>query len=366
MIIYPEGGGLLCMFLNWALGLQALGCRVIWLELLPQRASSTKLRANLLALKRNLEKYGLADSIALFSETGAGLPEELKDLCLDLDAASEADLLLDLQYALPEKVVARFPRSALVDLDPGLLQIWMSDGHFATARHDVYFTTGETVGRPGSGIPDCGIAWHYTPPPVSLEHWLPVTASADARYTTVAHWYYGEMQWKGETFNNDKRASFIDYLSLPGLVDAGLELALCLGDTDDSERLLWEKNGWKIRPSWDVALTPADYQNYIANSRGEFSCAKPAYIRLQTAWVSERTLCYLASGKPAIVQHTGPSAILPDGAGVFRFRNLNEAAAAIDKAESDYENQCCMARALAEEHFDAKKVVAGVLEKALN
>jgi len=353
------------MFLNWALGLQELGCNVLWLEPLPEGASPAKLLANLLTLKRNLTKFGLADSIALFFESGAQLPEELDGLCMNLDAAAEADVLLDLQYALSEKVVTRFARSALVDLDPGLLQIWMSQHKFATARHDIYFSIGETVGKPKSGLPDCEITWHYTPPPVSLEHWSSTKVAPDARYTTVAHWYYGEMEWNGETFNNDKRTSFYDYLSLPGLVSAGLEIALCSGDADDQEKLLWEQNGWKIQDAWEVASTPNDYQYYIEHSRGEFSCAKPSCMRLQNAWVSDRTLCYLASGKPAIVQHTGPSRILPNAAGMFRFCDLKEAATAIEKVESDYENQCRLARALAEQHFDAKKVVAGVLEKAL-
>src|SRR5437016_11759200 len=96
-INYPQGGGQLSMFLNWALGLQELGCNVLWLEPLPEGASPAKLLANLLALKRNLAKFGLADSIALFFESGAQLPEELDGLCMDLDTATEADLLLELR-----------------------------------------------------------------------------------------------------------------------------------------------------------------------------------------------------------------------------------------------------------------------------
>jgi glycosyltransferase involved in cell wall biosynthesis len=88
-------------------------------------------------------------------------------------------------------------------------------------------------------------------------------------------------------------------------------------------------------------------------------------MRLANAWVSDRTLCYLASGKPAIVQHTGPSRFLPDAEGLFRFRNLDEAARALTAAESDYERHCRQARALAEEYFDARKVLAKLLERAL-
>lgn len=319
-------------------------------------------------LKRNLERYGLGDSLALGMRSGAPLPEDIRRMCLSVEKAVEADLLLDLHYSIPAGIVRRFSPSALVDLDPGLLQLWMSGGAFETPPHDVYFTIGETVGKLGTGVPACGIEWHYTPPPVSLEHWLPTLAPAGAPYNTVAHWFYGEMTWRGETFNNDKRASFLDFLTLPSLVSAPLELALCLGDKDDAtdpERLLWESHRWSVRHSWSVTPTPSDYQSYIQQSRGEFSCAKPSCMKLQNAWVSDRTLCYLVAGKPAIVQHTGPSRILPDAAGLFHFRTLAEASAAMERVEADYENQCRLARALAEEHFDARKIVTAVLEKAL-
>jgi hypothetical protein len=101
------------------------------------------------------------------------------------------------------------------------------------------------------------------------------------------------------------------------------------------------------------------------NSFGEFSCAKPSYVRLQSAWISDRTLCYLASGKPAVVQHTGPSRFLPGNAGLFRFHDPEEAARCLETAAADYEHQCTLARTLAEEYFDARKVVGSILERAL-
>src|SRR5262249_11504230 len=134
---------------------------------------------------------------------------------------------------------------------------------------------------------------------------------------------------------------------------------------EEEERRTLEGHGWRVCHSFAVASTPWDYQKYIQNSRGEFSCVKPSCVRLQNAWVSDRTLCYLASGKPAVVQHTGPSCILPDAAGLFRFRDLQEAARCLETAAADYDNQCRLARALAEEYFDARKVVRRVLERAL-
>jgi hypothetical protein len=89
-------------------------------------------------------------------------------------------------------------------------------------------------------------------------------------------------------------------------------------------------------------------------------------MQLQNAWISDRTICYLASGKPAIVQHTGPSRFLPDAEGLFRFRNLNEAVRVISLVEADYDRQCRAARALAEAYFDAEKVIRRFLERAMS
>ncbi len=152
---------------------------------------------------------------------------------------------------------------------------------------------------------------------------------------------------------------------MPRLTRQVLELALYLADGDGADRELFESQGWRVRHSRDVAGTPELYRAYIQASRGEFSCAKPSCMKFQNAWVSDRTLCYLASGKPAVVQHTGPSAYLPNGDGLFRFTTLEEAAAALDDVCSDYERQCRAAREIAAAYFDATQVVAKIMSEAL-
>lgn len=362
---YPEGGGQLWVYLNWALAVRALGCKVIWLELVWRNCPIETLRANFLSLQKQLAQFQLADGLALASESGDPLPAEIASQCLDLHAATEADLLINLQYKAPAEILRQFRRTALIDIDPGLLQIWHTTGAVRFAPHDLYFSIGETVGRPGARFPDCGVRWHYTPPPVFLPAWESVKAGEGAAFTTTAHWWYGDMEWNGETFSNDKRSSFLEFLELPAKTTAKLELAVCLGKSEDEEKKLWQQHGWQIHSAWDVSSTAADYRNYIRQSRGEFSCAKPSCMRLQNAWISDRTLCYLASGKPAIVQHTGPSHSLPEAAGLFRFRTIDEASAALAAVEADYEKHCDLARNLAETYFDGTKVVRRVLETAL-
>jgi len=262
--------------------------------------------------------------------------------------------------------VRRFRRSAFVDTDPGLLQVWMTTGDICVAPHDVYFTIGETVGTPEARIPDCGLRWHYTPPPVFLAEWPVVPADPASSYTTITHWWGGTFEFRGTTFSNDKGAAFLEYAGLPSRTSAKLELAVCLGEHYEEWRARLEPQGWHIREAWDVSATPEEYRSYIQRSRGEFSCVKGCYVQFANAWVSDRTICYLASGKPAVVQHTGPSRFLPDAAGVFRFRSMDEAVRALAAAEADYARHSRLARALAEEYFDGCRVIARVLERALD
>jgi glycosyltransferase involved in cell wall biosynthesis len=194
-------------------------------------------------------------------------------------------------------------------------------------------------------------------------------------------------------FENNKRVSFIHMANLPRMVARPLELALFLGDgdpldppviksdwhgaveapadvtdyqSDAIDRRYLEARGWRIRHSREVAATPWAFQRYVQESRGEFSCAKPSCMRFQNAWISDRTLCYLASGKPAVVQHTGPSAFLPNGEGFFRFTTLDQAAAALRTIDEDYARHCRAARELAAAHFDGQQVLADMLNIAFD
>jgi hypothetical protein len=136
------------------------------------------------------------------------------------------------------------------------------------------------------------------------------------------------------------------------------------GDVEDRRRL--EANGWQVRHAHEVSSSPEAYQTYVQRSRGEFSCAKPSCMRFRNAWISDRTLCYLASGRPAVVQDTGPSFYLPHDMGLFRFSTLDDAVAAFEVIDRDYEKQRHAAREIVETWFDAQKIVPRILEQALS
>ena len=363
---YPEGGGHLWEYLNWALGLRAIGCNVIWLESVAANSPVAEVQANVSALKLRLEHYDLANCLALYSSDETSPLDAAAMGCMDVDAAARADLLLEFRYDTPLHVVKRFRRSALLDIDPGLSQSWISKGRINLTPHDVYFTTGETVGQLGTRIPDLGLNWIYTSPCVALDWWPVREATSDMPFTTVAHWYAGGwLEEDAHAYRDDKRSGFLPFLDMPELIDHPFQLALDLLPEDD-QRIALKRRGWSVVDAHKVAATPWNYQHYIRDSFGEFSCAKPACLKLENAWLSNRTLCYLASGKPAVVQHTGTSRFLPDDSGLFRFRSLQEATRWVKQVVADYGNQCKFARSLAQNYFDATQVTGVLLEKALS
>ena len=383
---FPDGGGHFWVYMQYAQGLRRLGCEVYWLEQFrpPASGDSAQEAALLAPFFERMKRFGLDGKTLLYAKAGSDFRFvgcEWPDVERVL---KRADLLLNFHYAIDPRLLACARRTALVDIDPGLLQFWMSSGQLKVPPHDSYLTTGETVGTPAARFSDCGLRWTHIRPPVCLDLW-PVTYDARSEaFTTVSSW--SSASWlkvdrNGETvlLDNTKRVSFLDFVDLPRHTSQPLELALYLLDRDpEGERRLkqaekdaadrahLESHGWRVRDSREVAGSPEAYRAYVQQSRGEFSCAKPSCMEFQNAWVSDRTLCYLASGKPVVVQHTGPSSYLPHGEGMFRFTSRPEAVEALESIASDYARHCRAARDIAETHFDARRVLETALNAALS
>jgi hypothetical protein len=376
---FPDGGGHFWVYMQYVTALLRLGCDVIWLERFRSTGDPEHDRRLRARLFERLAPFGMAERAILYlgDDVEPGVARAL----------ARADLLLNFQYDMSPDLVACFRRSALVDIDPGLLQHWMALGEIRPAPHDLYFTTGETVGARGSAVPDCGLPWRRIRPPVDLESWPFVPAPEEAPFTTVSSWMGGaDGEWvddgRGGFYDNNKRVAFLRYLELPLRARREFELALCLDESPESEararrqayadyegdaadRKRLESHGWRVRHAYTVAGSPERYQQYIRGSRAEFSAVKPSCLHFRNAWISDRTLCYLATGRPAVVEDTGPSAVLPRDEGLLRFACLEEAADAVRRVDADYARHARAARAIAETWFDAKRVVAGLLEQAL-
>ncbi|HEY2554940.1 MAG TPA: hypothetical protein VGI15_06805 [Candidatus Cybelea sp.] len=363
VVNYPQGGGHFWVYLQYLDGLRRLGADVWWLEQFVPSGDEGEDRARIVALTERLRSYGVADRLILY--TG---PDEF----VNVSAAhahrvfADADLLLNFHQRIAGWLLARFRRTALVDIDPGLLQYWMTSGLLTVARHDLYLTTGETVGKPHAKFPDCGLPWIQIRPPVSLDLLPVVPAPEDGAYTTVSNWWGHEWVVDDEGIHdNNKRRAFLRFARLPARTRAPLELALLLdpqsaADRKDGEHL--RGRGWRVRHAHEVAGNPADYQHYIQQSRGEFSCAKWSCMKFENAWISDRTLCYLATGRPAVVADTGPSELLPRDRGLLRFTTVDEAAAALEEVQANYAVHAKAARELAE-IFDARRVAETILSR---
>jgi hypothetical protein len=374
VVDFPEGSGHLWVYLQYVLGLRQLGCDVYWLERFRGSGDPDGDEKLVRAFRARMEPFGLTGKLILYRTTGSRREPGPPESYVGIDGAEaeaifdRADLLLNFHYAINPTLLERFRRTALVDIDPGLLQFWISRRQLFVASHDLYFTIGETVGTPAARVPDCGLKWIRIRPPVSLESWpFRFNPQAEA-FSTVSNW--DSNNWivdQDEVYENTKRVAFLKFAELPRFTSQPLELALFLkSERDFEERRQLEDYGWRIRCSLEVARTTDAYQAYIRGSRGEFSCAKPSYVRFQSAWVSDRTLCYLASGRPAVVQDTGPSALLPHGEGMFRFSTLEDAARAFETINRDYEKHCKAARRIAETFFDARQITGEILSYGLS
>jgi hypothetical protein len=392
MANFPEGGGHFWAYLQYGQALRRLGCEVYWLERVRQDPDP-KSRDHLVStFLERMTAHGLGNVILYAKpDSGCGDLQDYEFINVSRSEAaavfSRADLLLNFYHRIDPALLACFRRTALVDIDPGLLQFWISTGQLQIPTHDVYFTIGETVGTSTAKFPDCSLPWIHIRPPVCLESWPYMHNPTYEAFTTVSSWWGDEWitDGKGVCYENNKRVSFLDFVELPTMTDQALELALSLGDhpapathsrrdfepkhpfmTDEQHRQLLEHFGWRIRHSAAVAGTPEAYRSYIQGSRGEFSCAKPSCMNFQNAWVSDRTVCYLASGKPVVVQDTGPSAFLPNGEGMFRFSTLQEATEALATINASYGRHCRAARDVAETWFDGKQVAETILSAALS
>ena len=168
----------------------------------------------------------------------------------------------------------------------------------------------------------------------------------------------------GPNFWTVLREAPVPYGGEDAIASLEREVALGISQTEfeDQAMLLW--HGWKMLDPYFYTGDPQSYREFIQFSRAEFSVAKSGYVKAQTGWVSDRTGCYLASGKPAVVQSTGFEASIPTGKGLLTFTTVGEAIAALDSVDADYIGHCKAARDIAERYFSAEVVLGKILEEA--
>jgi hypothetical protein len=370
---YPVGG-VVWDYGQYALGLERLGFEVYYLE---DTGSQTYDPRH--GLYGDDCAYGvafLADALTALSpglgrrwhfRNGDGAtygisPSELAHVVATADLflnVSGGTLLRDEYMACPHKV--------LIDSDPGWNHFhnyprWDAapnwQGTHGYRAHDHFFTYAERIGREGCVLPDMGLLWHPTRPPVVLDCWKPEPPGEI--WTTVMTWknFNQTIVHDGVTYGT-KEIEFEKVETAPMLTSARLEMAMG-GAPAPYDR--WREIGWSIVSSEERSVDAEIYRSYIERSRGEFSVAKNVYVATRSGWFSCRSVCYLAAGRPVVIQDTGFSEVIPTGDGLLAFSNLEEAIAGLDAVERNYAHHQAAARHVAEEHFGSERVLRHLLD----
>jgi hypothetical protein len=254
-------------------------------------------------------------------------------------------------------------RRVFLDIDPGFGQMWKALGlHDLFAGHDTFATVSQNLGGPDCSIPTCGFHWISTPPPVVLNHW-PYT-EGNSGFTSIGSWRgpYGPIKYQGRTYGL-RVHEFRKFARLPQLTQQRFEAALDIDPADQRDINLLREHSWALVNPARIVADPRQYRGYIQRSTAELMIAKGMYVASNSGWFSDRSACYLASGKPVLAQDTGFAQNYPVGEGLIPFSDLSEAVAGVETIRTDLRRQRAGARALAEEIFDARKALTRLLDE---
>lgn len=365
----PYQGGATWAVLQYLLGFKRLGHEVTFVEpIAPEavRPAGAALDASVNAdyFRKVVRDFGLGDTASLLLADGRQtVGKSYRELC---QLGRRVDVLVNISGMLADvEVTGSIPTRVYLDLDPAFIQLWHAvqgiDMRFAGHTHHV--TIGQAIGQPGCAVPTCGIRWIATPQPIVLERWPVGGQIAHEALTTIGNWRgYGSIEHEG-VFYGQKAHSLREFMTLPTRTREKFLLALSIhpGETKDLEAL--KVNGWGLLDPAEVANTPESYQAFIQGSKGEFGIAKSGYVASQCGWFSDRSICYLASGRPVLAQETGFSSFLPTGEGLFSFRTSEDFLSAVAEMSRDYARHSRAARAIAEDFFDSDKVLGRFLER---
>jgi hypothetical protein len=350
-------GGSAWVRMSWAEGLARLGFDVLFVERLAPGApdGAHAAFADAMAQAGLTGSAALLDGDAVHGMTRA----ELRD------RAAGAGLLVNLSGHLRDRELLDAARvKVFVDLDPGYTQVWAHEGRdVGLAGHDHFFSVGANVGTARCPLPGAGVRWRPVRQPVVLDRW-PVAAGGFSRLTTVGSWRgaFGPVAYAGRSYGV-KAHEFRRIADVPRRAGVACEVALDIHAADAADRELLRAGGWRVTDPAGVA-DPRAFARYVAGSGGELSAAQGVYVHARTGWCSDRTVRYLASGRPAVVQDTGLGDTLPVGEGLLTFATAAEAVAGAREVAGDHGRHGRAARALAERWFAHDRALAPVLEAA--
>jgi hypothetical protein len=367
-------GGIAWQAMQYALGLERLGYEVWYIEDGGANPYDPRIDSVVMDcaygvsyLRHAMERYGLGEHWAYWdaiNDTYHGLSRERVRALY-----GEADALVNLCGAtrLREEHM-RCPVRIMVDTDPVYEQIKYAKADAAARAyldaHTHLFTYGENLGAADCPVPLSGLNWIPTRPPVVLSEW-PAAEGAPACYSSIATWENKgkNIEFGGETYLWSKHVNFLRFLDLPrALPERCFSLALMTVSEDVRREVA--SHGWRVLDPRPISADMTSYADFIRGSRGEFTVAKDIYVRPLSGWFSDRSVCYLASGRPVVTMKTGFSKFYPAGAGLFEFLDLDEALEAFRTIEGDYRRHARAARGIAEEFFASERVLLPMMAAA--
>ena len=367
----PEIGGHTWVFLQYLLGFRRLGYDVLFLDRLePEMCvdadgerTALSSSVNLSYLAQVMERFGLGQRWSLLYDGGSEVVGRSRPEVVD--TARRSALLLNVMGFLDdEEILAAAPLRAFLDIDPGFGQIWKALGlHDLFRGHDRFLTVGGRIGSADCEVPTVGLDWIPIKPPVELTEW-PTQRDRGSRFTSVASWRgaFGPLQYEGRTLGL-RVHEFRRFFELPGRTPVDHELALDIHEAETDDLSALRSHGWELADPRRVAGDPWSYRDYVQRSAAELMVAKNLYVETRSGWFSDRSACYLASGRPVLAQDTGFEGLLPTGEGLITFTTLEEAAAGVEAINRDYERHSRAARQIAEEHLATERVLPPLLEE---
>lgn len=368
---YLQAGGHWSVYLSYLLGLQAAGHDVVLLELVQSSGDRSSDNRRVASFFAALRAYGVQGPCCALVHKGRREDVEFQTVEVYglsrqelYETVKHADLLWNVCGALPPSLVYWFHHRVFVDLDPGHLQVSALEWDLGFREHDAFLTVGRNMGHPACEVPTLGLWWHPFLPFTHLPLWgAAPDPGPDAPFTSVTHWTWAQLLFNGRTLSISKRDAYLQHVDLPLRAGRTFELAVGLDPNDPTmDRQLLTSSGWAVVDPWDVAGSVSSFGDYLRSSRAEICCPKPIFVELKTGWFSDRSVCYLANGRPVLVKDTGFSSYVPTGAGVLAFNTTEEAVDAVAEIDGNYQRHRQAARALAEEYFDASRTLPEMIE----
>jgi hypothetical protein len=204
--------------------------------------------------------------------------------------------------------------------------------------------------------------WLPARPVVATSIWRLAPPPDGAPITALLHWSSGsDLIWNRQSFGYKDR-EFPRFAALPRRFPS-IRFLIAAGGGRVPHGDLREA-GWELGSPLAVSQTVDGFMDFVSSSRADFGVAKHAYVASRSGWFADRSASFLAAGRPVLHQQTGYTDWLPVGEGVLCFSNPDDAAEAVQELERDYHRHARAARPLAEEHFEARKVLAQMLESA--